>query len=63
MKVEFLLTIRCTPESRGEMIDTFGATYRHFREQIDASVASKLPIAIDPATTQIRWILNSGRWE
>ncbi len=62
MKVEFLLTIRLTPESRGEMIDSFGAQYREFRDGVEASIASKQPIAI-PHDTQVRWVLDSGRWE
>lgn len=56
MKVQ--LTIKLTPESRGEMIDAFGLLYREFREYIEKlQVDGVLPVGT------IRWLIESGRWE
>lgn len=62
MKVELLLTIRLTPESRGEMIDSFAGSYRTLRAEIQEKVDAGTAIEV-PSDTQIRWLLMSGRWE
>lgn len=56
MKVQ--ITIKVTPESREEMIATFGAAYREFREYVEKLQAEGV---IPPGN--IRWLLESGRWE
>jgi hypothetical protein len=59
MKIQ--LTIRLTPESRGEMIDKFGAQYRDYREQLEAAVQQGA--FGPPDKVNVRWLLSSGRWE
>ena len=52
------ITFRLTPTTRGELIDTYGRTYREFRQHIEAlQQAGVLP------PCSIRWLLDSGRWE
>lgn len=62
MKVESFLTLRCIPESREEMIATFAAQYRAFREEIETKAATGAAIEI-PHDTPIRWLLITGRWD
>ena len=62
MKAEFLLTIRLAPESRQELIDTYGAQYRHFRQEVEQALRSGAGLQLPP-TARIRWLLESGRWE
>lgn len=61
MKVEFLLTIRLTPDTRQELIETFGANYRDFREHVEKQIAEGQVIQIPAQPTQVRWLLDSGR--
>lgn len=53
------ITIKLTPESRGEMIDKFGGEYRDFREYLERLAAQ----GVLPTNTEFRWLLDSGRWE
>jgi hypothetical protein len=43
------------------MIDTFGASVRQLREAIDTAMAGEA-LNIPTAATQVRWLLESGRW-
>jgi hypothetical protein len=64
MKVEFLLTVRCTPETKGEMIDTFGKTFLELKEGIEAVVAKEDGVLQLPSNmVAARFVAESGRWD
>lgn len=55
------ITFKLTPESRGEMIDTFGLQYREFREIMEIFQSKG---GFGPAEkVEMRWLVESGRWE
>jgi len=58
------ITIKLIPESRGEMIDKFGGLYRTMREDWETRVVPGLQAGGHlPPQTELRWVLESGRWE
>lgn len=57
-----VITFKLTPESRGEMIDTFGAEYREFREVIELANLNGA-FGLPPEKVTLRWVVETGRWE
>ena len=55
MRVE--LTVKVSASTRGELIDSFGTSYRKLREHYEKLVEEK----ILPADN-IRWLLVGGQW-
>ena len=58
MKVDYLLTIRCSP-SEGDWL-AFPAQFEEFRGQVTASVASGLPLSLPPGTKP-RWLVVTNQ--
>ena len=54
------ITFKLTPETRGELIDTYGAQYRDFRATMEQAHAQGGFGPPDKA--RLRWLLDSGRW-
>jgi hypothetical protein len=55
------ITFKLTPESRDEMIATFGGQYREFREIMEIFAGKN---GFGPAEkVEMRWLVESGRWE
>ena len=57
MKIEIL--IKVSAESRGELIESFAAKYKSFRDHIESLQAH----GALPAHPPIRWLLNTSAWE
>ena len=53
------ITIKLTPTTRGELIDSYGLKYRLFRQHIEQLQAA----GALPKHPPIRWLLDSARWE
>lgn len=60
MRIQY--TIKLTPESRNEMIHTFGAEYRVFRDRIEQAI-NQGHMGAGPEKVSVRWLLESGRWD
>ena len=60
MKV--IITFKLCAETRGELIDTFGAQYREFRQVIEEVTATG-GFGLPPEKILLRWLVESGRWE
>jgi hypothetical protein len=64
MKVQFLLTIKCTPESRDEMIEGFPQAFLELKEWIEAVVAKEDGVLQLPSNmVAARFVAESGRWD
>lgn len=62
--MKLCITFKLTPESRGEMIDTFGRTSREFKEAVEQLVAVHNGfIGVPAANVTLRWLFESGRWD
>lgn len=62
MKVDFLLTIRIEPETKGDAVERMAPVYHQMREEIESKLAEGCAITIPP-TTDIRWLLISKRFD
>ena len=63
MKIDFILTIRLSPESRGEMIDSYAKAYQVLRQQVEEQVGKTGSLEIPVKAEDIRWLLASGKWD
>lgn len=57
-----MITIKLCPESREELIASFGVQYRDFREQVEQATAQQGICGLSPDKIQFRWLLESGKW-
>ena len=57
------ITIKLTPESKGELTDTFGGQYREFRETFEKAVQEHGVFSVPTKNVTLRWLVDSGKWE
>jgi hypothetical protein len=54
MKIEFQLTIKCTPENEAELIDGFATGVRTVQTDLASMLANNVPIVLNPKDTVAR---------
>lgn len=57
-----IITFKLTPESKEEAIQSFAASYRDFRAMIELA-NSKGAFGLAPDHVELRWMVETGRWE
>lgn len=57
MKVR--ITVKLTPQSKMEMIDTYPAQYAALRAHMEKLVEQ----GVLPTESELHWLLDSGKWE
>lgn len=60
MKIEFQLTVKLSPESKGEQIDTFGAEVRALQEDFNKLIEGNQLIGLPPKHTQVRYLVHTA---
>lgn len=60
MKIEFQLTVKLSPESKGEQIDTFGAEVRALQADINKLIEGNQLIGLPPKQTQVRFLVHTA---
>jgi hypothetical protein len=56
------LTCKLSAETRGELIDTFGASAKEFKLAMEQVVAQQGFAGLPPEKVELRWIFETGRW-
>ena len=62
MKIDFIVTIRTTPESREELIHLYGKQCLELQERINAELETGM-LVIPAALANVRMLFDSGRWD
>lgn len=57
-----IITFKLLAESKEEMINVFAGEYREFREVMELA-NSKGAFGLPPEKVEMRWLLESGRWD
>lgn len=56
------LTLKLEAETQGELINTFGASAREFKQAVERVVATDGFAMIPPEKVELRWLVVGGRW-
>jgi hypothetical protein len=60
--VNLTITIKMTAQSKGELIDTFAATVREFKDAFERTVAADGFAGFPAEAVTLRWLVDAGVW-